>query len=173
MTRTLGTNLTAGVALDATAPIYLIQLDFDSSTLRYTTGPDATILSQSWVHADIRVEGLEWENSAAQKCRLRWVTNDLVALGLLGTDAIAGTPVSIYITERLASYGSDDALLVFSGVMDTTKVRAGLMTIDCTNTGKQVLSPREYIGPELGFNHNSSPGVFYVGSTKVELRSRS
>lgn len=172
MTWTPGTNLGAAIAQDSTAPIYLVKVEFDSGTLYLTTGPTDTIDSQVYTHADIDVNGIAWENNQLTECAIVWGTADGTILGIIGSDPMVDTPVEIWITERMASYSTDDWKSAFQGVIDEARIKDGRVTLRCKGARSQMISPPRVVGPDAGFNFSSKPGTITFFGVKVDLTAR-
>lgn len=119
MSRTVSSTIQSAIAQDATRPIYLIEMDF--STTSYAATWDAVISygGNSYVASGIEIGGL-----SATGATMRMPTGaDDPWLALILNEGTRGRAIRIYEHhyDSTASPQSD-AVLVFSGIMDMVTI---------------------------------------------------
>lgn len=162
---TLGTNLAAKVVAPITAPRLFLVMTFGATVNRWTTGEDVTWDSNAYSSRHFEVEGLGWEDGGITQCKIRFSTNDQVMIALLLGEDSTDAPVQIYLTNKMASFGTDDVIQVFDGEITELDGKEGDFAVVCEPT--LIMSPREYDAPNWGANTLDGPGIYNYGALGV------
>ena len=165
MARTLDTEISDGIAAAVTIPGFLIQIEIDGDTLRYSTRGTIDYDGETWV------EGAEVSHiGGTSKPKLVLDNADNAISVLILSDAFIDAPVSIF-----AFYGEAPtaAKLLFTGVVDGAD-DIGLLssTLALTDAGAdRSYQPNVVLGPPL-CDHFAPPGtVISWGNVTVTLET--
>lgn len=152
--RTLTAAMALEMGLTVTKPGYLVQILFDTYTVRLSSFGDVNWNGSPWIGAIIAAGGLTWEPSgfiAGGQLRLGNLDGAMGALVL--QHDVADRPITIWLVYA-GALAAGDPVMVFDGVGDETTVDLRQVGISLAIAGSRALySPRECYSPAAGFNH--------------------
>lgn len=116
MSRTLPAVVSTAIELDATAPVYLIEMGFSTAIRAATWDEDISWNSQTWSASGAMIKGL-----SASGARMRLPTGEGDPwLALVLNENVVGKSISIY------EHHDTDAVLIFTGVMDELTITSSI-----------------------------------------------
>lgn len=170
MTRTVSSPTTALLDDPVTQPGYLVQLDFDSESLRLSTFGDLAWNSLPWIGANMTVDNFAGDGKKA-RVALWDATAAFRTLCMTGA-GIRNRGVTIW-KAYFTALAAGDPVQVFAGVGDQVSISKGKVTIDCARVNSRVMqAPRKRIGPATGFNFLAPPGTIVSwGDVQITLEA--
>ena len=149
MSRTLSATITTAVAQPTTKPVYLVDMGWDVSSPdinRYACTSDANISwnSITWVASGIEINGLDQNG-----CNMTMPRGDADPWqALVVAQVPRGRAISIYEyqTDMTVSPHTSDAVLLFTGLMDSTSIGRDIRIQVITGVTRKGW-PKTTIGP--------------------------
>ena len=144
-------SLAATLAQPITQPQYLIEVLFQSLTLRYSTRGTVEWNSQSWLgEAGAEVANITKNKDGSQTARITLPNQSLAISAIVLNEAIADQPVRIWKAYGEGTITSAYVTQVFEGVIDSApaigeRVELNLISENVFNQ----FSPRLRCGPPL------------------------
>lgn len=153
------------------APVYLVDLD----TLRWTSGPGATISSVAYVHAPFTVDGLDISNQL-QKPTITVDASKETYRQLMLSGSLQGEAIKIRSGVRGTLTDADFDTL-FEGEIDTTKLiisegSAPEGVITTLEPNELEFTTNMRVHPDFGFNHIMEVGVHEIAGVKWTVNER-
>lgn len=149
--RTLNPYLQTEVSRAATAPFYLVELVFQSTTLRLSTGRDVSWRGYDWLATGVAVTELT-PLEGGMEGRLSLPNADLGASALVLAEDIHDRPCRIWILYGDGPYGADDAVLLFDGAVDGMEIPPGSLRVELALQSRDAgtaFAPRIFCAPPL------------------------
>ncbi len=170
--RTLTPAQIADTAATATAPGYLIELNFPT-VLRLSSRQDQSWGGYTWTGGRIaRISGIASDGRGEQRATLDLINTDLTYSALVLADGVADTGCRIW-----TFYGDnpDDATLVLDGVLDAAEIGMDRVSINVVGQNIRTATfPRRRIGRGIGINQLRPAGtkVTWGGQTYILERTK-
>lgn len=174
MARTLSTTTATEVAKAVTRPFYLARITTLSVTYYLSTGPTATWLGYTWDGGNVTVEELRSLAGGGLEGAISLTNADGSGAAIALGGSLEEVTVDLWALYGNGPYAIDDAVQVFSGVLDgaeigPTRVRFGITT----ESRRRATGPRIRCAPPL-CNHLIAPGaVLFWNGERYGLYARS
>ena len=168
MSRTLNAKVTAAVADTITRPVYLVQLDF-SITLRYSTGGAISWNGHTWSEADVAVSGIRELKGGTYEAILEFGNAENEISSIVLSEGVRDKAVNIWQLYGDAPYAADDAVHLFTGVIDSVPQIGYPTQLRAVSRGAGAIrSPRVPLAVILG-EDMAAPGerITWGGQTYV------
>lgn len=166
MSRDLTPSAQAAVESPNTSPLYLVQLSFATTTLRYSSFGTLTWRGLTWLGRNLTVSGLGSDGAPSVEV----FDADATLRTLILSDGIADRPVDIWSADQRA-LGAGDPVLLFSGVGGALRWAGGRVSLSTARANaRSSLCPRTRMTPETGYNFLAPAGYeFRWGDRIVRL----
>jgi len=158
MARTLPANTDTATQAAITTPIYLVRINLSTGDVRHSSRGDVTYNGYSWSGTGIRVENLTPTKGGGMSGAISIPNTDLAWSAIVLNNDIRGRDIDIsMVYSETPSVG--DAVMVFSGVMDSVPVIDTRVVINIVSEGiGTAFSPRLFCAPPL-CNHMPAAGT--------------
>ena len=156
MTRTVSATITTATAAAVTTPVYLIRMGWTTERRICTWDQNITWNSETWTASGASIEGLKAEGG-----RLVLPNGDGDPwLALVHSELALDRTVQVYEhhTYRDVSPNTTDAVLLFSGRMDSVRIKDIQIEIDLIEGRKNKGFPPGSLGPPT-YNWLLPPGT--------------
>ena len=158
MARTLPSNTDTATQAAITTPIYLVRLNLQSGDVRYSTRGDISYNGYTWLGNGVRIENLSPTKSGGVSGSISIPNTDLAWSAIVLGNDIRGRDVDIRMVYS-DTPSNNDAVMVFSGVMDAVPVIDTRVVINVISEGiGTAFSPRLFCAPPL-CNHMPAAGT--------------
>ena len=151
MAKTLGTGLDAAKDGKLFKPLYLFSIELPSGTIYRTTWNEdisttsPNPLTATWTAAPVNVIRDRVRPNATIKAAVALSTNDLANQSIAFSDGLKGARVNIFETHKLASYGSNDVIQIFNGVVANMTPGPRWLVINCQQDAAICRVPKKRI----------------------------
>lgn len=145
--------LIAQLGLTVTKPGFLVEVQFEGYTVRYSSFGDVNWNAVPWVGAIVDADGMSWdENGLVSGGRLRVGNLDGAFGALVLLHGIADRPVKIWHVYT-GAMAANDPVMIFDGVGDEADIDLKQVEVSLAIAGSRALyCPREVYSPGTGFN---------------------